>query len=647
MKINKGEVKMKSSKIFAIFIVLLFLFSVTVFANESYQINYENEYQFNEDVHKDGSIIENDELYNYLVEQSKAHNEVINILDYQISEANAKAVITKFFLNEEVYYVSSVTADTYENGYLKEIRVEYSLSQEEISSYEQQLDNILKEYLSGINSEWLDIEKIVYTDIFVCKKVELGTSNECISNTIVGALINKSATSEGYAKTFNYLLKKVNINSTIVTSLTSNMAWNMVEVDGTYYHIDCSKNDISGYGKTTYEYMFKSDNYMSEFVNEWVSDYTSTPAEEYDADWLFADTYLEYKDGYWYYLYNNFDTIELDRYNFVTANGDFGAQMNELVPEPLIWTPGFASDGTNFYASTDKDIYIISCDFEAGEASYEKYFSITDDKKVIYSIEYVDGKLYYSTTQIDDKGFTDESTMTLNVYVKLLDLTSDETTVSILKNETYDLKLTKNPIDATETVVWEALDTNIVTVDENGKIQGISKGNTQVTATSGNLKVIYDITVTEDEPEEPETITTLETEIVNQYEIIIFNTRTTINSIINSQNFPVLENSEYSITVLDQDGNLKQNWEEFIGSKNTIIVSKADETKAEFKAIVRGDVTGNGILRMYDAFQILKDVIVGKTFDALDCIIRDHSSSGDRIVRMYDAFQYLKDAILS
>ena len=50
---------------------------------------------------------------------------------------------------------------------------------------------------------------------------------------------------------------------------------------------------------------------------------------------------------------------------------------------------------------------------------------------------------------------------------------------------------------------------------------------------------------------------------------------------------------------------------------------------------------------MYDAFQILKDVIVGKSFDSLDSIIRDHKSSGDGIVRMYDAFQYLKDAIMS
>ena len=638
---------MKSSKIFAIFIVLLILFSVTVFAEENYEINYENEYQFNYDIHNDGSIIENEALYDYLVEQSKAHNEIINVLDCQIPEASAKAVITKFFFDEEVYYASAVTAESYENGYLKEIRVNYTLTQDEISNYEQKLSEIVQEYLSGINEQWLDIEKIVYTNIFICKKSEFGSENNYISHTIIGALIDSSACSDGYAKTLNYLLKKVNINSTIVTSASYYEAWNMVELDGTYYHVNCSRNDISGHGKTSYGYMFKSDEYMQNEIDEWVADYTSIPEVEYDADWLWADTYLEYQDGYWYYLYSNCDTIELDRYSFVTGQPEYGQPIDELVTETLIWTPGFAFDGTNFYASTNTDIYIISCDFDTLETTYEKYFSLEEDRKVIYSIEYIDGKMYYDTTEIDNEGFTTEDTKTSNVYVKLLGITSDETDITIEKDEIYNLKLIKNPVDATANIVWEALDTTIVSVDENGTIQGLDLGKTQVTATYGDLQVTYNITVIEPQSVEPEIITNFEVETVDQYDVIIFDTKTTIESIINSQNFPILDNSEYTITILAQNDDLKDDWTEYIGSKNTILVSKSGATVAEFKAVVKGDVTGNGILRMYDAFQILKDVIVGKSFDSLDSIIRDHKSSGDGIVRMYDAFQYLKDAIMS
>lgn len=642
---------MKSSKIIVIFIVLLLLFGVTSLANENYEINYENQYEFNYDTHNQGINVENDELFNYLLEQSKAHNELINVLDYQIAASDAKAVLTKFFLNEEVYYISSAVAESYENDYLKEIRISYTLSQDEISSYEQQLNTVLQEYLSGVNEQWSDIEKVIYTNIFLCKKVDSGNQNDYASHTIIGALINKKAISDGYAKAFKYLLNKINGNASIVTSNTSETAWNMVEIDGTYYHVDSFSNDIQGHGKTMYEYIIKSDTYMRDNMGlEWVSDYVSEPEEDYDADWLYADSYLEYKDGYWYYLYNNLDCIELDRFDFSTGEVTYGDPIEGILEEPLTWSPGFTSDGKNFYASTNKEIYIINFDFDTGEASYEKYFTLEDDQKLIYSIEYLDGKMYYDTTVIDSDGFTTEDTKESNVYIKLLEISSDETEISIEPNATYDLKIIKNPVDATENVTWESLDENIVIVDENGKIQGVKAGNTQVTATFGTQQIVYNVTVTAGEdpkPVEPLEITTLAVENVEEYKVIIFNRQTTIESIINSENFPILSDSTYSITVLDKDGNLKDNWTEFIGSKNTIIVSKDGETKAEFKAVVQGDVTGNGILRMYDAFQLLKDVIVGVNLDCLDCIIRDHASSGDRIVRMYDAFQYLKEAILS
>lgn len=653
MKINKGEVKMKSSKIIVIFIFLLLLFSVNALATENYEINYENQYDFNYDIHNEGINVENEELFNYLIEQSKAGNEIIDVLDYQIPEADAKAVITKFFLNEEVYYISSIIANSYENGYLKDISLSYIYSQEEIVSYDEQLNNVLQEFLSGFHDEWCDKEKVLYTDIFLCKNVEAGTENEYSSHTVVGALINGSATSDGYAKAFNYLFKRINGKSVIATSTNSTDAWNMAEIDGVYYHVDCFSNDIPGHGKTTYEYLIKSDYYMYDIIGrEWVSDVTSEPVDEYDADWFYTEVYLQYIDGYWYYNYNNPDCIEIDRFSFETEEPEYGNPIEGIVPESIIWGPSLTYDGENFYASTNKDIYIVNFDFDTYEATYQKYFTLEDENRVIYSIEFIDGKLYYDTTDLDSNGFTNEDSKTSNVYIKLIDMSSDETEITIEKDEIYDLSLIKDPIDSTENIKWESLDPEIVTVlDENGKIQGVSLGTTQVVATCNDLQVIYNITVEENNlpptPPEDLEVTNLSVEDVEQYKVIIFNPKTVLNNVITVENFPVLEDDSYSIQVLDKDGIEKADWSENIGSRNTIVVYKDENVIAEFTAVVPGDVTGNGILRMYDAFQILKEVITGTQMDCLDNIIRDHSSSGDRIVRMYDAFQYLKEAIMA
>lgn len=646
---------MKSSKIIVTFAILLLLFSVTTLAAENYEINYENQYDFNYDIHNEGINLENDELFKYLIEQSKAGNEIIDVLDYQIPETEAKAVITKFFLNEEVYYVSSVIANSYENGYLKDISLTYIYSQEEIATYENQLNDVVQEFISGFYDEWCDKEKVLYTDIFLCKNIEAGTENEISSHTIVGALINGSATADGYAKTFNYLFKRINGKSTIVTSTYSAEAWNMAEIDGQYYHVDCFANDVPGHGKTKYEYLIKSDLYMTDMGREWVSDVISEPDEEYDADWFYTEVYLQYKDGYWYYNYNNPDCIEIDRFSFKTEEPEYGNPIEEIVTESITWGPGLTYDGENFYASTNKEIYIINLDFETLEVSYEKYFTLNDEYKVIFGIEVVDGKLYYDTTDLDGDGFTNEDSKTSNVYIKLIDISSDETEVTIMKDETYSLSLIKNPVDATENIEWEVLDPNIVTIlDDNGTVLAVGPGTTQIIAKCRGLQVIYNITVEGEElppdppiPPEDLDITNLDTEDVEEYKVIIFNTKTTIDSVVTEENFPVLKDATYSITILDKDGNEKSDWSENIGSRNTIVVYKEGTVQAEFTAVVPGDVTGNGILRMYDAFQILKEVITGTQMDCLDNIIRDHSSSGDRIVRMYDAFQYLKEAIMS
>lgn len=648
MKINKGEVKMKSSKIIVTFAIFLLLFSVTTLAAENFEINYENQYEFNYDIHNEGINVENQELFDYLVEQSKTCNEVIDVSAYQIPEIEAKAVITKFFLNEEVYYISSAATESYENGYLKEIRVSYLYSQEEIASYEEQLNTISQKFISEIRPEWCDKEKVLYTDMFLCRNVEYGSENEYASHTVVGTLINGKATSDGYAKTFNYLFKKIGGNSNLVTS--SNSAWNMAQIAGEYYHVDCYSNEISGYGKTSYKFLIRSDAYMSNFGLEWVADEVSMPAEEYDADWQYTEVYLQYKDdGYWYYNFNDLMTIEIDRYSFVDEEATYGDPIEGILEENLVWGPGLTYDGENFYTTTNKDIYIVNFDFDTYEYSFEKYFTLEDPNKVMYSIEYRDGKMYYDTTELDGNGFSSIDTKVSNVYVKLLEITSDETEITIQIDEIYELNLIKNPVDATEKIVWESLNPDIVEVDSNGNIRGIEAGNAVVTATCNDLQVVYNVIVEGAIiPPPPEyDITTLNYEDIETYKVIIFNAKTTIDSVVTTEKFPVLNDSTYSITILDEDGNEKSNWSEYIGSRNTIIVYQDGNVQAEFTAVVPGDVTGDGILRMYDAFQILKEVITGTSMDCLDNIIRDHSTSGDRIVRMYDAFQYLKEAIMS
>lgn len=62
----------------------------------------------------------------------------------------------------------------------------------------------------------------------------------------------------------------------------------------------------------------------------------------------------------------------------------------------------------------------------------------------------------------------------------------DQTEITLDAEETYTLKATVKPDDATDkTVVWESSKTSVATVDNNGKVKGIDNGVASVTATCG------------------------------------------------------------------------------------------------------------------------------------------------------------------
>ena len=80
--------------------------------------------------------------------------------------------------------------------------------------------------------------------------------------------------------------------------------------------------------------------------------------------------------------------------------------------------------------------------------------------------------------------------------------------------------------------------------------------------------------------------------------------------------------------------------------KSQDVIVENNNMKLDLVIIVKGDVNGDGKIRIYDAFQILKDVLVpGNNLSEIDIQIRDFN--GDGQVRIYDAFQFLKQAILS
>ena len=92
------------------------------------------------------------------------------------------------------------------------------------------------------------------------KLLELGLYGQDLSHTAYGALVENSrgnahtAVCDGYAQAFQYLMKQVGINAAQVTGDADTPqgtlwgdayhAWNIVELDGEWYEVDCCWDDL-------------------------------------------------------------------------------------------------------------------------------------------------------------------------------------------------------------------------------------------------------------------------------------------------------------------------------------------------------------------------------------------------------------------
>lgn len=556
----------------------------------------DNYYKYNEELHKNNSIEK--QVYNsdsntlsleeYIIQQSLSCPEYIDISQYKIPLEKAREVLIPFLYYDELFYIDAINytykyldydneTQTWINAIIENVYFRYILTPDEIKMAWNTINREVRSYKNGIKPEWNELEKVLYTNDFLCHKCEYATNIISSSHTLYGALVDKKPVCDGYSHAFRYLLKQIGMEASMVTSDPMNHAWNLVKIDGQYYHIDVTWDDsytngVKGIGKTSYEFFLASDssfqNERSTSHNNWVADYNAS-STKYDGnqEWRNQNNYLIYKDNYWYFLENKFKTYDVNLYKM---NLRSGIPEKTLVKtnntSDFIFVPsGFTTDGANLYYSTEYKIFKMDYN---GENLTQFFELLSSDAKCMYSLEIIDDVFYYDTLDIEENN----GTMSVSV-------------------------------DTRKTNICDAY-----------------------------------------KSEEPLIYTTIDFKGVEGKQVMIFPSDKIISSLLVPENFPVI-NKNYIVEVYTPNNNVKSDNEK-IGSKNIIKITKAGKLIAEYTAIVKGDINGDGQVKMYDAFTILKGSLFGgESLTKIDTLIRDYND--DSQVKMYDAFSFLKYSLFN
>ena len=140
---------------------------------------------------------------------------------------------TQYTRNEEVQYI------TFSGRYIYDAT--------EVARRQKVIDAEVEKRVGALTGyDEYETVKLVYEDLILSTDYSMDSAD---NQNICSVFLDKRSVCNGYAKAAQYLLNDLGISCIIVNGTTNgdSHAWNIVEVDGAYYHMDTTWGDPSYY----------------------------------------------------------------------------------------------------------------------------------------------------------------------------------------------------------------------------------------------------------------------------------------------------------------------------------------------------------------------------------------------------------------
>lgn len=354
------------------------------------------------------------ELRAYLFESFKeCPDGKIDISRYKIPAADVEALKT-FIWREmpECFHVNGLRI--YKNDIITGVGASYKYAEtkEQYLSMLAECEERAAVLLDGIigNDDLSDVEKaLLIHDRLAVNCTYCEDKNVGERYTMYGALVFGLAVCDGYTRAYAYMLRLAGIESVNCSSEALNHAWNLVLIDGNYYHIDVTWDDPSiANGSRSVAGAVKHNNFM--LSNDGIK------ANKHNADDYYTPAYDNKYDGYfWKSSDTEFQLVGKDLYYFDNAEGELmrlnddrksGSSLCRVSDRwwasdhSYYWKGNYSklsSDGYSLFFSTTDTVYVY--DVNRGRKS-EVFKPELTDGDLIYGFTYSDG---YLVCDINDR----------------------------------------------------------------------------------------------------------------------------------------------------------------------------------------------------------------------------------------------------
>ncbi len=454
----------------------------------------------------------------------------VSIEEYMITLEDTVALFSAVSKYYPIEYSLMVNGDfsyrivyNTKTNYITKIHFDYG-STADLSSFTEKVSAVKEkiEAIVELTEGMSDFEKALYIHDYIvlnCKydtelleilETEGKLSGELVSEryTEYSALVNGTGICGSYALAYRAVMNAAGVECVYVSSSEMNHAWNMVRLDGQWYHVDCCWDDPvpDSEGKARRTFFLRTDKEMMALSHySWTPGQYKATSEKYSEmprNYDYVQKY-DYDNDCWYYLLGKtiYKTDKFGKEQTVFAEG--------ITADSLTCNNGnvYYADGLFAYEYSVADakgipIYYIS-QYDAGHDSSKAYIVnfFVEDNTISY-YKYVH-EYYYNSEE--DYGTTPQVTyvedeLKRELFESITGITLNSTELELTVFETaYIYGSIQSDLDVWDLQIeYSSSDDNIVSVDRYGTVTAHNAGEAVITARFMEYTAECVVTVTGD-----------------------------------------------------------------------------------------------------------------------------------------------------
>ena len=264
-------------------------------------------------------------ICDYIASELEQGNLTVDVESYGVHASQVADIMYHIrYTNPGLFYVnlSSPVYYFYNDGTsdpaVTDLKFTYNVSESEIGAVKADYERLLEEALADIRAERpvTDLGKVLAVHRFLVRNFEYDASYT--QRDAYSALKNRRGVCECYTMAFVALSQRLGLEVSYCKSSPMNHIWNLVKLDGRWYHIDCTWDDPSNVhttlDKTKHENFLKSDAAFIVTVPENGKHYK--PEKYYQCD------SGKYDDFFWNDVTSPVYTFAKNDYWYVSGEGD-------------------------------------------------------------------------------------------------------------------------------------------------------------------------------------------------------------------------------------------------------------------------------------------------------------------------------------